>query len=155
MTRDGGGDAVERGWGRFHHVMAARAVDVDVNKAGNDGHAGSDVVGGALRDFNLVAMADCSDAAVLDDNNGVEELFLRSEDAARVNGGDGHSLSLGIVLELRGKNTGEPCIIFLLRYNQLWPISRRVLNGKRKAVCGAEAGTSPPESRQEESAALR
>src|SRR5450755_1534867 len=114
MSRNCGGDAIERGGGGFHHVMAARAVDVDVNKAGNDSHAGGDVVLGALRDFDLVAMADCGDAAVLDNNNGVQELFLRSEDAARVNGSDGHSLR--IVLELRGKNTGEPCIIFLLRY---------------------------------------
>ena len=60
--------------------------------------------------------------------HGVEKLLLRSEDAARINSGDRHSLR--IVLELRGKDTGEPCIIFLLRYNQMSPISRRVLNGK-------------------------
>ncbi len=72
VARNGGGDAVERGGRRFHHVMAAGAVDMDVNKAGNDGHAGGDVVSGALRDFHLVAMADCGDAAAFDDDNGVE-----------------------------------------------------------------------------------
>ena len=128
MARNGGGDAVKRGRSRFHYIMAASAVDMHVNKAGNDGHAGSDVVHGAFWDFHFVAMTDCGDAAAFNENNGVEKLLLRSEDAARINSGDGHSLR--IVLELRGKDTGEPCIIFLLRYNQMSPISRRALNGK-------------------------
>src|ERR1700735_5080957 len=145
VAGDRGGDAVQGGGVRLHNVMSARAMDMHVHKAGNDGHAGGDVVSGALRDFDLVAMTNCGDAAAFDDNNGVEELFLRSKDAAGVNGSDGHRIR--IVLELHSKDISEPCIIFLLRYNQLSPISRRVLNGKRKAVCGPEAAAPPPKGR--------
>jgi hypothetical protein len=40
---------------------------------------------------------------------------VRSEDPAGVNGGRGHGSFM--LPELGAKNTGEPCIIFLLRYN--------------------------------------
>ena len=42
----------------FHHVVAARAVDVHVHEARHDRHAGGDVINRARRDANFVAMAD-------------------------------------------------------------------------------------------------
>ncbi len=42
----------------FHHVVAARAVDVQIDKPGDDGQASGDIIGCAGRNADFVAMAD-------------------------------------------------------------------------------------------------
>ncbi len=65
--------------------MAAGAVYMDIDEAGNNRHSCGDVINGARRDFYFIAMADSGDAAVFSENDTIGELLLRSENAARVN----------------------------------------------------------------------
>ncbi len=61
------------------------AVNMDVNEAWNDRHLASGILNRAGGQLHLVAMADGRDAAALDENHAVVDLFFRREDAAGVN----------------------------------------------------------------------
>ena len=95
--------------------MATGAVNVHVNEAGNDDFIARRKVFRVVGDANFVAMPHLRDLAVFHDNHAVENFLMRSQDAAGVNGGRGHGSFM--LPELRAKNTSEPCILFLLRYN--------------------------------------
>src|ERR1700751_3045290 len=100
----------------FHHVMAAGTVNVHIHEAGNYNLVASCKVLRIVGNADLVAMPYLGDFGVFNDDDAIENFFMRCEDAAGVNGGRGHG---SIMLpELRVKNTAEPCILFLLRYNQ-------------------------------------
>ena len=65
----------------LHHVVAAGAVNVDIDEARNDdGVAGDDVarVGGHL---DFIAMADGGDAIILNDDHAIVQFLVRREDA--------------------------------------------------------------------------
>jgi len=75
-------DVVERGVGGLHGVVAAAAVDVDVEESGNEGAVGEfDVaarrqLGGGLR-------SDADDGAVFDEDDGMLDGFRRGDEALR------------------------------------------------------------------------
>jgi hypothetical protein len=99
--------------------VAAGAVNVHVNETRNDDLVARRKMFRILRDANFVAMADLGDLAAFDDDHAIENFLVRREDAAGINGGRGHGSFM--LPELRGKNTTEPCILFLLRYNRSAP----------------------------------
>ena len=101
--------------GAFHHVVAAGAVNVHVDEAGNHDFVSRSVVFRIVGDANLVAVAHLRDLAAFNDDHTVENFFVWREDAAGVNRGRSHGSFM--LPELKEKNTSEPCILFLLRYN--------------------------------------
>jgi len=113
------GDFCDGVFGAFHHVVAAGAVNVHVNETGDDNLVAGRVMFSVRWHAHFVAMADLRDLAVFDDDHAVYDFFVGREDAAGVNGCRGHGSNM--LTELGGKNTSEPCILFLLRYNRCAP----------------------------------
>jgi hypothetical protein len=66
---------------------------------------------------DLVAMPDRRDACFLDEDDPIEDLILRRQYSAGVNGGCRHESNM--LPEVADKITAEPCILFLLRYNRV------------------------------------
>jgi len=102
---------------------------VHVHEARNDDFVARREVLRVVRDANFVAMAHLRDLAVFHHNHAVKNFFVRSEDAAGVNGGRGHGSFM--LPELAAKNTSEPCILFLLRYNHGARKIQSEWNGRR------------------------
>src|ERR1700719_4635467 len=127
-SRDRGRNLGDRLGRAFHHVMAAGTVNVHIHESGNDNLVASCKVFRIVRNADLIAMPYLGDFGVFNDDDTIEYFFVGSEDAAGVDGGRGHG---SIMLpELRAKNTAEPCILFLLRYNHGARKFKRNRNGQ-------------------------
>ncbi len=83
-ARHGFGDPAQRFGSAFHHVMAARAVNVYVHKSGRNDHAGGDAIVSAGGDFHFIAMSDRGDFPVFDNHDPVGDGFVRGENLAGV-----------------------------------------------------------------------
>ena len=75
---------------RFHHVVAAGAVDVHVHESGDDRHSGRDVVDRVGRHADFIAMPERGDAAAFDDDDAVVDFLFRRQDPAGMYDGGLH-----------------------------------------------------------------
>src|SRR6202041_2871484 len=113
--------------------------------SGNDGHARRDVVFCPRWDMNFVAMTDAGNTPGFDDDDAIAQFVLRRQNTTGVNRGGRHRKSM--LPEVQRKISGEPCILFLVRYNRkrtLW----RELDVTRQALRGAETPAPPPQDRK-------
>ena len=95
--------------------MATGAVNVHVNEAWNYDFVARSEVLRIIGNAYFVAMAHLRDFAAFNDDHAVENFFVWGKNAAGVNRCGTHGSFM--LPELRVKNTREPCILFLLRYN--------------------------------------
>src|SRR5277367_4980634 len=123
-----------------------------IHEARNDGHPGGYVVFCSGRNMNFVAMADAGNAPGFDHDDAVAQFLLRRQNTAGIDCGGRHKKSM--LPEVRRKISGEPCILFLVRYNRrrtLW----RELDVTRQALRGAETAAPPPQDRKRPSKTVR
>src|SRR5579864_6235082 len=91
VTRDCLRDGGESFLGGRHHIVSARAVDVNVDETWNQGHVARKDFLLARWEIRFVAAAYTSDFSVFHDDDGVADFFMRRKRASRVYGHGRHS----------------------------------------------------------------
>lgn len=76
----------ERGGIGFHHVVAARSVNVDVHETRDNGHSGRADFTGSCMDADRAAASHGGNAAILDDDYAIGDVFKWGQNAVSENG---------------------------------------------------------------------
>ena len=92
-ARQRGGHHFERLWRPSHHVLAPRAVDVHIHKAGRRGSVEHFHQARAARYGDRFARTHGQDATLFEQNYGVGNFFCRRDRAIYENGSQGHRRS--------------------------------------------------------------
>ena len=75
VRRDGGCNDFQRLAGAFHHVVSARPMDVDIDKARHDGSSARVDLARATRQIDFPSLADGGNLAPLNDDHGIGYFF--------------------------------------------------------------------------------